>query len=326
MVLVKIRLLSAGNAPDKLNIALRARLTAVFGPYSDSPCEIAHFSDYGALLSALAVSLDRNELTVVFVGASEGDEIKRSLLRSLHVKCELNLDVLERLPSELSAVEKEMHAMFPVDSEVFPTKDGRYSAFCCRAGENRLLFFPLYADFIRLAERQIACLLPRILTVPSDAGEPYIRLFRSVAKALYDRNVTVAVADTPTADFVKRPAALSGRIAHSFKFATESAVRRDDETPHEHTAAAAVAAATACNTPLGLAMSNIYVLRKNGIEQYVVYIAASINNRANVSRVYAEGEPVREFLKRAACELFSLLLCSVDGLGEATEDDGFDVF
>lgn len=322
---MRIRLLSVGISSDELNIALRARLTAVFGAYSELPCKINYFADFHSLLPVLSDSLEENELTVLFVSPSVCEEVKRSLLRALHLKCQLDSGILGRLSKALTAVEREMHAMFPENSRIFPTEDGRYSSFFCRVGENRLLFFPLYEDFIYTAEKRIFSALARIAPIP-EKEEPYLWLFHSVAKALYDRNLTVAVAGTSTAKYIQAAAIHTGQMGKCFKFCEKEPVADEKQVPHDRAAAAAAQAAVACNTLLGISMSNIFVLKKNGAEQYVIYIAVSVNNRANISRVYARGEDIETFLKRASSELLSLLLCSVDGLNEASEDDGFDVF
>ena len=157
------------------------------------------------------------------------------------------------------------------------------------------------------------------------SGEPYIMLFRRVASVLSQRNLSVAVAATQTADFVRTPASMGGRNASCFKFSSLPVPPCDCE-PQDHTARAASSAASACNTVLGVAMSNIFLLKRNGSEQYVVYIAVAHDTNVTVSRVYSGDLPVKDFLKKTACELFSLLSCIVEALYGNAEPDDFEVF
>lgn len=322
---MKISLLSVGDAAEQLNIAVRARIQAVFSVFAEEDCPIGQYADFKQLLRPLSDSLADKQFTVVFAGSDCFESVKQSLIRALHLKCELSLDIIEQLPEDMSAVRKELHGMFPVNAVVFPSSDGMYSAFCSRSGTQYLLLCPLCGNYMHVLENDIYRFLSRTVSLPSDAGEPYIMLFRRVASVLSQRNLSVAVAATQTADFVRTPASMGGRNASCFKFSSLPVPPCDCE-PQDHTARAASSAASACNTVLGVAMSNIFLLKRNGSEQYVVYIAVAHDTNVTVSRVYSGDLPVKDFLKKTACELFSLLSCIVEALYGNAEPDDFEVF
>lgn len=322
---MKISLLSVGEAAEQLNIAYRARIQAVFAVFAQEDCPIRVYPDFKQLLQPLSEALAEKQFTVIFAGSDCFESVKQSLIRALHLKCELSLDIIEQLPGDMSAVRKELHGMFPVNAVVFPSADGMYSAFCTRSGGQYLLLCPLCGNYMHILEQDIYRFLARTVSLPSDAAEPYITLFRRVAAALLERNLTVAVADTQTADFIRTPASMGGRSASCFKFSSTPVSPCDCE-PQDHIARAASAAAARCNTVLGAAISNIFLLKRGGVEQYVVYIAVSHETNVTVSRVYSGDLPVRDFLKKAACQLFSLLSCIVEALYDNAEPDDFEVF
>lgn len=324
-MVMKIRLLSVGEQALHLNIALCARICAAFSPFSQTLCSIEHYDGFKQLLLPLSKALAANELTVVFAGEDCYNVVKRSLLRALHLRCELSLDIIEKLPKEMSAVDKELQGMFPVQSQIFPSSNGLYSAFCCRSGAQYLLVCSLAGNYMSVIENEISAYLARTIARPSTDAEDYVRMFRGVAQELCDRNLTVAVASTETANFIKSPAVVSGRLADSFKFSPHAVPSCKGE-PQDHIARAAVDAASVCNTLLGIAISNIFILKRHETQQYVVYIAVSHENSVTISRVYSGSQEIKPFLKRAVCELFSLLSCVVEKLYDAVEEDDFDVF
>ena len=322
---MEIHLLSVGEQALQLNIALRARICAVFSRFTQKPCSMEPYPDFKKLLIPLSKALAAGQMTVIFAGEDCFNEVKRSLLRALHLRCELSLDIIEKLPQQMSAVEKELQGMFPVNAEIFPSADGLYSAFCSCSGAQTLLFCSLIGNYMKVLEEDIADYISRHFALPSSDAEGYVKMFRGAAQELYERNLTAAVACTQTADFIRSPAAISGRLAQSFKFA-QTAVPACIGEPQDHIARAAADAAAECNTLLGIAMSNIFLSKRHDRQQYVVYIAVSHENSVTVSRVYSGSLEIKPFLKKAACELFSLLSCVIESQYDKTEIDDFDVF
>lgn len=322
---MNIRLFYVGPPEDLPNIVIKARIMAAFNVYADKPCVIEKYEDFRQLLSPLSSALQGSGLVVILPGKSLYETVKRSLISAMHLKCELSLDVIDALPAGMSAVEKELHAMFPLQSKIFYTKNGAYAPFACRSGKQNLVFCPAVNGYVKILETAVTDWLNRMIARPADDAEPYIKMFRLAAASLIRRNLTVAAAATKTVDFIRAPAQISGHLADCIKFSDQEVPTCDCE-PQDHTARAAAQAAAACNSVLGMAMSNIFILKKNGYQQYVVYIAVSCDQEVTVSRVYSGDDEVTDFLKKAACEIFSLLNCMVDKLFVANESDDFDVF
>ncbi|MBR1811928.1 MAG: hypothetical protein IJ766_09855 [Clostridia bacterium] len=320
-----IRLFSCGAESDLFNIAVKAKTAAVFGSFSDGPCVIESYRDLHAMLPAFAASLNSSDLTVLFAGTDVFYESKQKLFQILHLKCEISVDVLELLSDSLSAVEKEIYSLFPVNAVIFPSADGVHSAFSCRAGKHHFLLCPIAPGFLTLVEHDVMQWLTVRAPLTADRGDPCQKLCRDASDVLYQRHLSVGIADTATSGFIETPVIALGAHGGCFKFSQEKAGQTKG-SPQDFTAQLAGNAAWACNTELGIAMSNVYKLQKRGKEQHVVYISVSYDNIVTVSRVYSGDMEMAAFLKKAAGELFSLLVCTVTEYFIKSEIDDFDVF
>lgn len=322
---MNIRLMSCSNEAEEPNIAVRAKLMTFFSLYSDKCCTVKKYDSFAQLLPALADSLKSNQLSVIFTGVSDYAEIKNNLIKALHLKSEISVDILEKLPPDMSAVDKELHSTFPLNSVFFPTDNGTYCPFCCRSGKQYILFCPMVGNYIENIENNVAPFLSKIAISPTSEYEPYVKMFKDSAELLSKRSITAAVAKTNTAELIRFPAAIAGKAANSFKF-SDIDIPSCDGDPQKYIADVAVRAAQSCNTLIGLAVSNIFSAKKHGAIRRVVYIAVSYENKVNISRVYSDSEDVTHFLKKAVCELFALLSCTVEKLASASGSDEFELF
>lgn len=322
---MKVRLLSYAEESEQPNIVVKSRITSVFSVYSDKSCIIEKTTSVNDLLSKLGASLKDNELSVIFAGLSVYSSAKNTLIKALHLKSEISIDILDKLPEDMSAVDKELHSTFPCNSVVFSGADGSYSPFCCRSGKQYILFCPLSEKCLFLIENNISSYLAKICSRPSSDCEQYVKLFRDAADLLYSGSLTCAVANTSTCEVIRSIIGLGGKSAKTFKFSEEKVAPCRCE-PQDHIAREAVKAANECNAVFGIAISNIFILKKHDTKQRIVYIAVYDNNNVNVSRIYSDSDDVNVFLKKACCQLFGMLAYSVTELLPVGRNDDFDLF
>ena len=323
---MRIRVFYCGGPETAMNVVERASVSALFAEYCETRCVIEPFETPETILPVLLESLRAEDVTAVYAAPEVYLALKRAVYDALELSTDLSQDILDLLPPELPEEEKRIAATFASSTVMFPTSDGVYTAFCTATGTGNYMQIPVCGESAALTQGRVADWFARKTVVAPSPDEPQVKLCRDAASALFERHLTMGCANTAATEYIHAPTAACGeKYAACFKFIDVTPEERE-MTPRELTAFLATRAAWEENTSLGCAMSNVYKIEKEGAVQYLVYICVSADNDAAVSRVVSGGEDMASFLKRAAKELFSLIVCVVTDQPAAPENVDFDVF
>ncbi|MBQ6019142.1 MAG: hypothetical protein IJL26_03085 [Clostridia bacterium] len=323
---MRIRVFYCGRPENAMNIVERSSVSVVYASFCETRCVVEPFDGIEALTPVLLRSLREDEVSAVYVSPELYLDLKLSVYETLELSTDVSRDILALLPPSLPEEEKRRYALFASATVMFPSEDGVNTAFCTATGSGNFMLIPISPECVALTESRIADWFARKAVIAPTPDEPQVKLCRDAAGALFERHLTVGCANTATTEYLRNPTIACGeKYAACFKFVD---VKPDEQDlkPRELTASYASRAAWEENTALGCAMSNVYKIEKDGAVQYLVYIAVSVDNDAAVSRVVSRGEEMAAFLKRAAKELFSLIVCTVTDQPGKPENVDFEVF
>ncbi|MBR5428434.1 MAG: hypothetical protein IK118_08800 [Clostridia bacterium] len=323
---MRIRVFYCGEPENAPNIVERASVAAVFAAFCESRCVVEPFDGIDALMPVLLQSLKDEDVSAVYVAPELYLDLKQTVYETLELRTNLSGDILDLLPETLCEEEKHRYALFASATVMFPSEDGVNTAFCTATGSGNFMLIPVTKECVAVTESRIADWFARKTVVAPSPDEPHVKLCRDAAGALYERHLTMGCANTAAVEYLRNPVLACGeKYAACFKFID---VKSEDRSlsPRELTAFLASRAAWEENTAFGCAMSSVYKIEKEGLVQYLVYISVSVDNEVSLSRVASRGEELSVFLKRAAKELFSLIVCAVTDQPAKPENVDFDVF
>ncbi len=321
-----IRVFYCGDQDHTPGLVDRARMTAVYASYSENPCVFERFETIEAMMPALQESIESQDVCAVYVSPALYLEMKMKVFEYLEMSTSISVDILDLLPESFPASRKEQYSLFPPSTVMFPSEDGINTAFCTATGRGNFILIPVYEGSVSVTQTKIADWFARKTVLAPSPDEPQVKLCKDAAGILFRRHLAVGVANSPTAEYIRVPARAGGeKYAACFKF-VDTRPAPSDLTPRELTAKLAADAAWEENSELGCAMSNIYRVQKEGAVQHLVYVSVVCGGETAVSRVTSAGEEMSAFLKRAAKELFALIICAVTDRPIKSDNTDFDVF
>lgn len=140
-------------------------------------------------------------------------------------------------------------------------------------------------------------------------------------EALLANGLRVAVAATPTADFLREAAV--GISTASERLAYSSAFReRGEEPAKQYAAELAQMAMRAEGTPLGAAMTNVYTVKKEGRIETFLLVAVADGKSAHVRRLYAQpDEHPGHLIEDGVQALYGLVEEAARRYGEPEEEE-----
>ncbi len=110
------------------------------------------FTSSKALFSAVGAALGANQTVIVAAEPAVFYAAKNMLIKALSLKTAENSDVAALLPVGYTPKSEEEYAAvtgFPKKAQVFPTKNGLFTAFMLSAGGKNLLFLPLKTSCLK---------------------------------------------------------------------------------------------------------------------------------------------------------------------------------
>lgn len=321
---MNIRLFSINSGIVAKNMIIRAKIQARLRGYCDNNPTLEDFADFPSASQAIAQALSENPLVVIFASLGDYSNVKSLLIHSLHLKSEQSLDVLEKIRQHypdvpLDAEATDKHSLFPVNADIFSCEDGIYSGFCCRAGKKYIMLLPFDADrTAQLLQGRVNTVLQKITGIKPPSED--LTIFYDTCKVLRAAHVSVAVANTATADFIKAPLAKSDSYTELFKF-SRLGRRSCNENPVKFAAKLAATAAKECSAIMGAAMTNIFKMPAASGTELIVCIAVTYDGKSEVGYVKNKhGDDIENYLADAANELFAMIKSVVES--EFSDSEG----
>lgn len=282
------------------------------------------FTAVKELFYAMAEALKTARTILLLVEPGRYLATREQLLRALGLPAQQSGEIVDKLREsnavQLPEEEIARHAAIPVGAAALPTQDGLFSGFMLTAGRQTILFLPLDNRRIGgILEAEAGAFLAGLqaerqpeppelppeegLTAPElpeeqaedmpEAPQPPAEAEKEAPsaeqalEALLANGLRVAVAATPTADFLREAA--GGVSAANERLVYSSAFReRGEEPAKQYAAELAQMAMCAEGTPLGAAMTNVYTVKKEGRIETFLLVAVADGKGAHVRRLYAQ--------------------------------------
>ena len=249
---------------------------------------------------------------------------------------------------ELDGAEANRHATIPTDADAIISEDGLMSGYGIRADEQILLVLPLddtridyllddgvfpylrdNLDFSQIVGSQLETAgdvedvpmsaavskasAPTVQEAPAAAvredGEAYSSAFiTSIVNKMARKNLTAAVADTKTTDFLRKVMADLGGCEDTIFF-TPYFIEKGSYESDEYAVRLAKGAFDNSDKTLGTALTKVYAkAREDGSKEYYIYACISDGRTANEARVAAEpGETPAQLIYKAVEVLFRMI-------------------
>ncbi|MBO5396635.1 MAG: hypothetical protein J6A97_07110 [Clostridia bacterium] len=210
------------------------------------------------------------------------------------------------------------HAFVPRNAKTFVLPDGLYSGFSVANGNQTIILLPL--EKARTSVLVCSQVVPYLnasyhVNISADALKKYNgdRLY----EALSLRNVSLAVAGTNTANFLKEYLSLEERPEGKVVI-SPLAEKRGNLQPVDYVVNLSITAAELMSCPYSVAISNAFYTGDSPESEKIVYLAVSNERETAVREIRSlPGEDISSFLGRCCGDL-CVFVCDV-----LSDDDAF---
>lgn len=332
---MNLKLISvSGNKQEKIS-TVQIRIFEVALEVLPKTDGFDNYDNSKDFLLGLSQAFEHDDMILVAVDTDIYLEQKQLILRSLHLKGELNNKIVKAISNSTSDDDPSTkiitsHSVVPQGAEVFLTENGLYSGFAVRSGDQRLIFVPLdlnmiesilvngLSDYLNLAtDPDFLVKNPADNTVkPLDENS----LAYKTLQALSNVDLRAAIAITQTAGLIKKRFSEVIELTKYIEF-IPCEDEYDSDTPLKtHVAALAKTAMDEGKTDVGAAISKIYSSDDEGKNLFVLVTVANENYARLVKLCNENGETAKELANSAVDLLFKMLCDYTENKGIPPED------
>lgn len=317
-------------------------LSSVHGKIQQAVSEILpdteSFSNYDNskdFLLGLSKAFEQDEIILIAADIDVFLEQKQLLLRSLRLKGEFNNRIVRTVSQSMNEDESNAkiitsHSVVPKDSVVFQTKNGLYSGFGIKSGNQHLIFIPLdvgmfdeifddgFIDYIKFAvdpdsvQKEEPCVTVKPVDEQSPAYKAYV--------ALSQANLKAAVAITQTASLVKKRFSEVIELTKNIDFVPCEDEQNPDTPLKTHVASLAKTAKNEAGADIGVAISKVYSTDDKGDKLFILVSVANEDYARLIKLSNDNGESPKELANGAVDMLFKMLCEYTENKGIPPED------
>lgn len=282
---------------------------------SDSAIYFESFSDPKAMFTDISEYIDSTDILLLGVETKVYLKFKPILIKAFNFTPAYSENIAKAIGDKISD-EKTLkaHCLVPNESTELISKDGLFSGFYIKDGEQYIVVFPLEYDVVPYIlensdlpffnkEEDKTVSLDEI----ADSSRASLKASAIISK-LKSNNIRISVPSTPAARMLKediRACEGYGEYVFFTPFVNDTGI--DD--PKQYTAQLAKGAMELRSTEIGATVSNIF-REKSGDEIicYYAFISVATADKIVVKKLYADAvESVDNLIVEATNELYSMI-------------------
>ena len=282
---------------------------------SDSAIYFESFSDPKAMFTDISEYIDNTNILLLGVETGVYLKFKPILIKAFNFTPAYSDNIAEVIGDKISD-EKTLkaHCLVPNESTELISKDGLFSGFYIKDGEQYIVVFPLEDSVVPyiLENSDLPCFnkaedKTASLNEIADSSRASLKAENIVDK-LKSNNIRMSVPSTPASKMLKediRACEGYGEYVFFTPFVNDTGI--DD--PKQYTAQLAKGAMELRSTEIGATVSNIF-REKSGDEIicYYAFISVATADKIVVKKLFADcGESVDNLITEATNELYSMV-------------------
>ncbi len=278
------------------------------------------YADPKELFTDLSECIDDTDIILIGVESKVYLKFKPILIKAFNFTPAYSEDIGTAIGDTITDEKlKKAHTLVPNESKELISKDGLYSGFYIKDGEQYIVVFPLIdtvvpyilnnsgLSFFSKAEDKAAVF--EEISSHSKASAKAQLLIEKLEK----NNIKIAIPSTPAARMLKEDI----RACEGYKdyvFFTPFVNDTGIEDPKQYAAQLAKSALELRNTQLGATLSNIFREKKGDeVINYYSFISVATEDKVVVKKLFADaGESIDNLIVEATNELYSMIDKYVD--------------
>lgn len=278
------------------------------------------FSDPKEMFTDISECIDNTDVILLGVETKVYLKFKPILIKAFNFTPAYSDDISKAI-GDLISDEKTLkaHSLVPNESTELISKDGLYSGFYIKDGDQYIIVFPLDDTVVPYILEKSG--LP-FFNVPEDKGESLQQIMDTSAASakaqqlvdkIKENNIRISIPSTPAARLLKediRACEGYGEYIFFTPFVNDAGI----EDPKQYSAQLAKGAMELRSTELGATVSNIF-REKNGdtVVSYYAFISVATADKIVVKKLFADsGESIDNLIVEATNELYSMINKYVD--------------
>ncbi|MBR6479017.1 MAG: hypothetical protein IKT04_00745 [Clostridia bacterium] len=301
----------------------------------DEQYSFKNFSNEKTFVDELSNAVANDSIIVAATEPAYYKAFKKFVCNAFLLKCKPAKQItslIEFVHPELSDEFIAEQAEIPANATPLLTQDGLYSGFGIKAKKQLLIVLPLddkridyvinnsLFQFLR-ENMDLSVFTADPLEGMTEEESPLAHQNKRVPGQLYDallikqcvkklkaKDLTIALADTKTVDFVGNISATDIDLSDVI-FVSEYSAKKEDMSEREYAINLAKGALINSSNDLGGAITKVFALPdENGMQQYFMYVCIADEESTNVAKLTAEpDETPPELIYRAVEELFRMI-------------------
>ena len=328
---MKIKLFSVGTDVVHHNMIIKAKIAPTLRIFADNPPMFDEYESFEELAKPLNDAIKSYGLVMIFAAPGVFSTVKSLLISALHLKTEADEKIKQLINTSFPEIDTEdefvkKHYYFPKNADIFEGDGGIYSGFACRSGDEYIMLLPFDTEHtVKLVKKDIVPFLSRVTGVIRPLDD--MSVFNDLCMTMRHTHVTAAVADTATAEFIRRPLSATDSFSDLFKF-SEKPYARGNTPPEQYVADIARNAAEEKSALFGIAISNV-LESKDKIKPYYVVLCVYSSECAQTSQFkFSKTDDMCDSLSAATNELFTMLKVRIqkDIIAHTFEGVEFETF
>lgn len=309
---MRIKLFFVDFKPAKADIMLRSQIIDAFQPFSREVITHENYLSFADMAESLDSAFTENDVVGIFPSLESYPTSKDTLMRALKLSTVHRFDIYLHAGDALAGCdfqspEASVHTLLPVNSALFMPKGGLYPGFCAHSKNQYVMFLPFDSDITTGLLERVSGFLSEINGGREEEPPPE-SIHADICEIIANAGVQVAIARTPTADFICMQ---SAKITDLHRYLRLCPTETECEffNPRDYISKQAILAAKMLRCSYGIAMSNIFTSDRSGQKELAIYYAVASSKSAKTEKITAnEGESIDNFLARAVNALLDLLV------------------
>ena len=312
--------IGADNIPKSMLI--KAKIAPTLRIFASNPPVFTDYPNLENASTAIDNAIRDFEMVIILLSLPCYSIFKDEFVKKYGFKTRFHSEILETINENFEGVQFDnirKHCEFPVDAELYPDSCGLYTGFSVTINTTPVVILPFdMEDTVVMIKEQLIPILTQTsgITRPEDD----ISAFNELSEIIRKTNASIAVAGTPTADFLKRPAIRTRDAYSTFRFSRNTS-SRGEMSQTEYAVLLAKNAAEDLSCLFGIAMSSIFL--KDDKYCVALGIFSDISTEAT-EYIFEKTDDTGSSLSAAANELFTRLSAKIKREIEAEGNEGVD--